>query len=139
MGYVYCGLVLVLGVFAAVLGRRRTRGGLHLLRSGIRVLGTAIDLTLASADDTRKPNHHVTLKFVTRDGQAWVTRSPVLMRAEHVRLGVEITVIYDRADPRNVRIASWPGLGIGGGQFVYLLGVTLTIVALVGALVILLG
>ncbi|MFI6316481.1 DUF3592 domain-containing protein [Nonomuraea sp. NPDC050556] len=135
MSYVYLGIVLLLGVAGAVVGRRQARGGLRLLAGGIRVLGTVTDLTMASAGNTRNANYYVTLRFDSQDGRTWETRSPVLMRPEDAELGAVITVVYDQSDPHHARIDSKPGLGIGTGLLVQWIGVALIVIAVLGGLV----
>lgn len=103
LGFVVCGVFLVVGVRMLVKERR-------LRSAGIRVPGVVTHLA-PSMKARGNTIYHPVFAFTTADGRELQVRSPVGTDMPGVSPGQHVTVVYEAANPEDARIDTPTGRG----------------------------
>jgi hypothetical protein len=133
-------ILVTIGVILAVVGGAVVLNARDFRRRAHRGQGRVVRLratrTGVSGSDRRgSAVYHPILRFTTADGEQVEAESPIGSNPPPAKLGEQVSILYDSADPTQVRIDSARGGGmllggilIGIGLLLLVIGVRLTFV-----------
>lgn len=125
----------IIGLGFVLMGLYLIRSGNRLRRTGARAHAEVVGMHIGQSSDVGGGSYYPVVRFRTADGQEIETSTAIGTSPSFVREGATVTVLYDPAQPRDVRIDSALGTGtclgwgcvVGGGAVV--VGVTLFVVS----------
>lgn len=115
------GLAMLIGGVALPVRR------LRFLRRAVRTAGSVVRLEKARSEPGDGPRHRLTIAFTGPNGsEVTFTES----RGGEPRLGQEIRVLYDPADPRRARVEYGAGSAFLAGGILLVIGALWTLAVL---------
>ncbi|GLX92886.1 DUF3592 domain-containing protein [Herbidospora sp. NBRC 101105] len=134
MERILLGLILeFVGLHLLAQGQAVRRAARAFLSTAVRAEGEVIALLVSRAGVSQRPRpSHVylpVLRFRTAEGTLVEARSPVGGNPAPAAKGDRVGVLYDPADPRDVRIDTVTGHGTTAGRLLTALGAAVLVVA----------